>query len=690
MKFWHIQLHPDDRRNFTIDVIQNLLIQKKVIGLGEWEDGESKREQFFDLMMIGDIVAVKQGGTPIALVQVVGNAYFEKNTNKELDWFPNRRKIEILDFYKDEYNFTIPQTRGTLSICNDLNASTSKIIINWYKKITREKLMGNIKITPDRKNEIKTLWLDFKGKYSDNDKADIESKVNDLIDSWNKYKSKIIGGTISLDDYTNTVNNDTALMPGGYLCNFLETTTKMLFGSSKPGNAIRYEVKLNDDNKSYTIGAKNPNETRDSAELKFNQDIKPLLENIVAADDLYERIDIVETTSYAAKQILRKLAGLDYLGDFLFIYSNEMVDTLHDQFINSDETKNLAKCYEIRAVANELLSINKNDPVESVMLSRFLWKFANSQSIADSDTPNVILYGAPGTGKTYEVKNNLAFICQNDRSRYEFVQFHPSFTYEDFIEGIKPKGVTNDGNIKFELVDGVFKKFCKRAKENPDKDYYFVVDEINRANLSSVFGEALLCLEKDYRHDPAINDDSTLIKTQYSTLIEDMINENPSNESLAYHLKDGNVYFGIPKNLYFIGMMNDVDKSIDAFDLALRRRFKWIRKDCDYDVVEHETKFRNGDAFDNIKYYKKSCADLNSYICNDLGLGTSYEFGHSFFMKMSSIASARIISAKNMSSLFELHLRPTLKEYLRSMFAESELDNKLDEALDKFQKSIKR
>src|SRR5690606_29141005 len=156
---------------------------------------------------------------------------------------------------------------------------------------------------------------------------------------------------------------------------------------------------------------------------------------------------------------------------------------------------------------------------------------ANTKGIADENSPNVILYGPPGTGKTYQVTNSLDFVCQGEKTRYKMLQFHPSFAYEDFIEGIKPKGVTKDGNIKFELVDGVFKLFCKEAKQEclialkenrAAKPYYFVVDEINRANLSSVFGETLSRLEKDYRHDVINNDTSNLIKTQYSSLIEQL------------------------------------------------------------------------------------------------------------------------------------------------------------------------
>jgi 5-methylcytosine-specific restriction endonuclease McrBC GTP-binding regulatory subunit McrB len=214
------------------------------------------------------------------------------------------------------------------------------------------------------------------------------------------------------------------------------------------------------------------------------------------------------------------------------------------------------------------------------------------------------------------------------------------------------------------------------------------VDEINRANLSSVFGETLSLLEKDYRHDTANN--KNLIRTQYSTLIEDLIKEDKEKfRHLAYEIDNGDVKFGVPKNVFFIGMMNDVDKSIDAFDLALRRRFKWIRKDCDYEVIEEETRFKAKEEFNNINQYLKACEKLNNYISNDLGLGKSYEFGHSFFMKISDIAKRKDISPNNVEVLFNLYLRPTLKEYLRAVFAESELESKLDEALSKFKETMK-
>jgi len=553
--------------------------------------------------------------------------------------------------------------------------------------------MENIKLSSERQTQIKALWDKFKKETKEEDKKFNNQEIDSLIAQWKQYKDRIVNDTLTLDDYTNTLGSSTATMPGGYLCNFLERTTKTVLGSSKPGNAENFEVKLNNDNQTYFIKSqKKPNANRQEAETYFNDNIKNLLKNIVSTSGPLEKIRLVEETRYSAKQVLMKLAVLDNLSDFLYIYSSYWLEELYSEFIDSDSKGIFTKNYQICFVAKKLLEVNEQDKNELVLLSRFLWRFVNSKAIADTNNPNVILYGPPGTGKTFSAKNSLDFVCQGDSSRYEILQFHPSFTYEDFIEGIKPKGVSKDGNIRFELVNGVFKNFCIKAKEQPNKDFYFVVDEINRANLSTVFGETLSLLEKDYRDDGS---DKHLIKTQYSTLIEQLVKDNPTNDEykkLAYYYDNttGEVKFGIPKNIFFIGMMNDVDKSIDAFDLALRRRFKWIRKDCDYEVIEEETRFKGKEEFNNINQYVKACERLNNYISNDLGLGKSYEFGHSFFMKISDIAKRKEITPNNVEILFNLFLRPTLKEYLRAVFVESELESKLDKALDRFKETMKQ
>ncbi|EDP96748.1 AAA family ATPase [Kordia algicida OT-1] len=681
-RFFKLQIK-DDTRN--INRVDEVLADNRITSNLEYS-GDT-----FNELEKGDIILVHKGNAAEALVEIL----YKITDNREIKGtsFGVDYKVKVLSYFKDSNSFpyhAIGENKigfsNTFSPLTNTKTKTYNFILNWYSTIVKTNIMENIKVSETRQEEIKVLWNNYKSEVSDADKNYIKLEVKKLLDEWELYRDKIESNTLELEDYTNRINNPDATLPGGYLCNFLERTTRHIFGSSKPGTANNFGVKLNENN-TYAIGNDNLEASKEIANDFYLNNIKDLIRSIVESKDVIVKVNTLENSNYKAKQILRKLAVLDNLYDFIYIYSDPVIDALHNELLDSETSTNLGKNYEIRKALNHILDI-ENTPVDNILLSRFIWKYGNTQGIADVNTPNVILYGPPGTGKTYAVKNSLDFLCQGDRSRYEFVQFHPSFTYEDFIEGIKPKGVTENGNIKFELVDGIFKRFCKRAKENPNKDYYFVVDEINRANLSSVFGETLLCIEKDYRHD-GISDDN-LIKTQYSSLIEDMIKESEENKGLAYHLVDGNAYFGVPKNVFFIGMMNDVDKSIDAFDLALRRRFKWIRKDCDYEVIENEVKFRNGDDFHNIEKYSKSCKNLNDFISEELGMGKSYEFGHSFFMKISGIANSRTISYKNLNVLFNLHLRPTLKEYLRSMFAESQLDNKLEEALSVFVNPISK
>ena len=287
---------------------------------------------------------------------------------------------------------------------------------------------------------------------------------------------------------------------------------------------------------------------------------------------------------------------------------------------------------------------------------------------------NIIYYGAPGTGKTFGVLEDVKNTVDNVLGRYEITQFHPSYSYEDFVEGIRPKGIDkSNGSMQFGLEDGEFKKFCKKAREEEEsflelKDidfksavegfgYFFIIDEINRAELSRVFGELLFALE--YR-----GADKGMVKTQYSSL------------------RDEDDVFYIPENIFVIGTMNDVDRSIDSFDLALRRRFIWIRKDCNYDVITTECKYtekeKTRNAYENIEKFRQACWHLNEQITlkkNDgLGLGKKYEIGHAYFLKISKYTNGNKISQQSMNKLFDYHIEPLLSEYLRSEYNEEDIE----------------
>lgn len=617
----------------------------------------------------------------------------------------------------------------------------------------------NCILSDDEKEELKELFADFQKKESGN-KKDLLDDAEKCIKAFSGYVCR--KDSLNLDDYTNTKQNqenkyDLSLddymdleqnQKKIYLCDFLERRTDA-FGSSRPGSSDQFMVKKNDDEaidkktgkskfeeNTYTVikiekkkkSTKKANAQKSEAESEYNEKIKPLLKAIFDAKgkDEIKKIEGNELyQQYQAKQILRKMIVLNnpYDQDFPlgFFYQDDAVNCLMEKFYGKTTNKfsffeksNLvmSAAIEILGLTDEI-NVNENEIKEDErkerkwlrhIVSGFLWRLAKTTaSIVSEKFPNVILYGAPGTGKTYKVKNMIDFVCQSEtNSHYEWVQFHPSFSYEDFIEGIKPTGINNEnGSVKLELVNGVFKNFCIKAKNalenflNDEKAkeepiYYFIVDEINRANLSAVFGETLSLLEssyRDYKKDETDKDkySSNVMNLQYTSIEQEEIKKNGYDKDKHYNEKG---QFGIPRNVRFIGMMNDVDKSIDAFDLALRRRFKWIRESCDYEVVEAEIKkkdIKDKDA----EEYKKSCIALNNYITDEIGLGKSYEFGHSFFMKITDYVSkvgknANKITDDNKKKLFEELLSPTLKEYLRSSVDEKDIEDRLKNASNKF------
>jgi hypothetical protein len=323
----------------------------------------------------------------------------------------------------------------------------------------------------------------------------------------------------------------------------------------------------------------------------------------------------------------------------------------------------------------------------------YLWK-----SDIVLEAKNIVLHGAPGTGKTYSVersiKNRLEFDKDQDSNKqFKLVQFHPSYGYEDFIDGIKPNGISKEGAMQFELKNGEFKKMCidafrelKDAKEKnrKPKSFYFVADEINRAELSRVFGELLLCIEDDKR---LRFEDKKLIGTKLKTQNSNMWNKidvvlfiDKNGKVLDDSDYQENWYFGIPENIYFIGTMNDIDRSVDSFDMALRRRFLWKHYKCDYDVIYEHLSDK-----ESIDEYIIICKKLNKYIVskNGFNLGDSYELGQSYFMKLSNINNTQI------NKVWIENIAPLLKEYLRTEFSENDIKKELDKAKKLFTLPIK-
>lgn len=476
-------------------------------------------------------------------------------------------------------------------------------------------------------------------------------------------------------------------------------------------------------------GENDLNASRLEEHLKTNTSYKNYLELIKRClnekdSEEFDKIINDKSCKYSAQNFLRKLIIVDQYSqgiyDYFAIFSNDTLDFLYKEICGKKYKKE--NFFEInKKIFDEVKNVcpnssNMNDLEYNLKLMWGLWQMATDteKEFPTENTPNVIFYGAPGTGKTYIVKKYLTTILGNKyKENVYWVQFHPSYTYEDFIEGVKPVGI-KDGILNLRLMNGQFKEWCKKAKEKPEEVFYFVADEINRANLSVVFGETLSIMEADYRDDVNSEQRNNLINTQYSQLEIASAQTKDDKEELFYDLENPGK-FGIPKNLYFIGIMNDVDKSIDTFDIALRRRFKWIRKDCDYDVIlsvlteEHDDSDKYPILFDVsiIEKYIRSCKRLNYFISGvkdaekdkdvyfddikeTLSLEKSFEFGHSNFLRIEEICNNKEKNKKSKidkddcEKLFNQYLKPTLKEYLRGFVESQQIEDKIKTACEIF------
>jgi len=191
---------------------------------------------------------------------------------------------------------------------------------------------------------------------------------------------------------------------------------------------------------------------------------------------------------------------------------------------------------------------------------------ADTGKIKISEATNLILHGPPGTGKTYELNKRVVEYSSRGQKRFEFVTFHQAYSYEDFVEGIRPVQDKESRDIRYEVVPGVFKRICKKAKADPGQRYAIFIDEINRGNIARIFGELITLLETDKR----------AIYTNGGVLQEGM------ELTLPYSA----VQFGVPKNLDVYGTMNTADRSIALLDTALRRRFQFEELMPDSGVIE--------------------------------------------------------------------------------------------------------
>ena len=279
----------------------------------------------------------------------------------------------------------------------------------------------------------------------------------------------------------------------------------------------------------------------------------------------------------------------------------------------------------------ELMGLNSNSPGDQAN------KHDDEVGTMEPFSMNIIFYGPPGTGKTYIVSEQSAGICHKKRENYTelvgqgqiaFVTFHQSYSYEDFVEGIRP--ITNNGVVNYEIRKGVFRLMCDRAEKDPNNNFVLIIDEINRANISKVFGELITLLEPDKRLGKENREKGTEIKLQ-----------------LPY---SGDP-FGVPRNLYLIGTMNTADRSIALLDTALRRRFEFVEMLPNPTALPN--KLINGEDGGKSIDLVTMLESLNERI--EYLYDRDHTIGHAFFWNVKTLDDLRTV--------FRRKVIPLLQEY---------------------------
>lgn len=228
----------------------------------------------------------------------------------------------------------------------------------------------------------------------------------------------------------------------------------------------------------------------------------------------------------------------------------------------------------------------------------------------------MIFQGAPGTGKSYLAGIFANIITNFQTSNIEWIQFHPSYSFEEFVEGLR---FSSDKAMV--IHDGILKTLCRKALEDPENNFVLIIDEINRGNMASIMGELMFLME---------------------------------NRGQSIKLLYSNDIFSIPSNLYFLGTMNTSDRSLALVDHALRRRFDFITLEPNFEAVY---KYQEEKDEKQIKYFVSNLKEINAIIRNEPTLGSGYEIGHAYFMK------TRPLNIENLNDIWDFEIMPLLTEY---------------------------
>lgn len=613
------------------------LIEKEHIALIGWHENEHLGYNFKNTIELNDLIIIAQGANRQKRNFFAGlvnsEAYKYKYKGNEDNYTLQAINLKNFIDIKDKnisWNINCAQKNKdripSLYELKSYNPNDKKVIDEVLYYINSEgKMTEYIELLKSNKNLILTgapgtgkTYLakeiakemtkielpknpnDIIKEYYKKNKEDLEKYYNEceiLREEFIKKFPKEELKSISMDDYCIGDGNKNSF------CYWIERKLDKLgkFWPRGAGTYLLYRGKNGD--------LKNTSNINNNNELI--EKIREAIYKMATKEKYNEDLKFKSLTTPFAMKIYNSYNGYEYFPIFAKSYMDKLCEIFNIEKAKNPYEQNL----EIKKYFDNNFKDIKPVIIKEILIRNFDLK--NDSDIIKKDNDKISLEGKIG-----------------------FVQFHPSYDYTDFVEGLRPKN--DNGNIGFERKDGVFKEFCKEALNNQSSNFVFIIDEINRGEISKIFGELFFSVDSGYRGEKG------KVQTQYANLIED-----------GDEFKDG---FYIPENVYIIGTMNDIDRSVESMDFAMRRRFAW--KEIKTEDTQETILKDLGDLKDETI---KRMNNLNKVIRNkETNLSEAYCIGAAYFKKIKDYEG-------DFNKLWENHLKGLLFEYTRGMPKQEEI-----------------